>query len=138
MTPESHSSTTTRPSIGVALVLVGFPAEQVPAFKYFLLLLNRLQRTFEFAFYDSPADHPLVRMLNTYVPGDARFKLVRRLWRRHRNKLLAPPADLYPHLLPFAAELKRCAAEAIKRFDLATAFPSQVIVITRITLSNYH
>lgn len=38
--------------VRVGLVLAAFPREKVAAFKYFLLLLNRLQRTFEFEFHE--------------------------------------------------------------------------------------
>ena len=35
------------------------------AFKHFLLLLNRLQQTFEFAFYKGPSDDSLVEWLRS-------------------------------------------------------------------------
>lgn len=124
--------------VSVALVLAHFPKRHVVAFKYFVLLLNRLQQTFEFAFYDPPVEHALMKLLRK------RWAFP---WTRHSkpNKESGPigrnlvdPDDARPHLVPFAETLKAVAEERIKRFDLAPAFPQQVIIISRATLSNYH
>ena len=121
MMPDETEATAGAPPsvpISVALVLANFPQKQIPAFKYFLLLLNRLQRTFEFAFYDPPPDEPLTAALRSKKPVD--------------------PGSVRRHLLPFGASLKAIADETINRVDLARAFPSQIIVISQATLSNYH
>lgn len=129
-TAERHSLSTMSPEIqateelvdklpiSVALVLANFPTKQIAAFKYFLLLLNRLQRTFEFAFYDPPNNHPLMTAL--------------------RSEQLLDPDQLREHLLPFANELESSAKKRIEKYDLARSFPTQIIVISQATLSNYH
>src|SRR3954470_120796 len=103
-TPGSRSL---RPQerLRVGLVLGGFPSEKAAAFKYFLLLLNRLQETFEFEFYDSPADDPLVRILGSKKPVDA---------------------ETVREMLPtFATSLKRSVDRVIRDFDLAASWPTQ-------------
>jgi hypothetical protein len=107
-----------RRPISVGLILANFPRRQVPAFKYFLLLLNRLQKTFEFAFYDPPAGHPLIGTAARTGPID--------------------PDRLRPLLLPFEQSLREIAEKRITQFDLARNFPSQLIVVSRARLTNYH
>ena len=135
--------------IGVALVLAHFPTRQISALKYFLLLLNRLQRTFEFGFYDPPLDHPLMAVLkpDPVTPIRKRWlpvllsRSAGELWRAMTGrgpKQLIPPDRLRKELLPFGSALSSKAADRIEQFDLAPTFPEQVIVISRVTLSNYH
>lgn len=104
--------------IRVGLVLVAFPHEKSTAFKYFLLLLNRLQRTFEFAFYEAPSDDPL------------------NAWLGSGNVLSAN--ETREQLLGFADRLHLSAEEQINAFDLSSSYPSQIVIISLATLSNYH
>ena len=116
-TAASPSDTFVGP-IAIALVLANFPSKQVPAFKFFILLLNRLQHTFEFAFYDADPDDPFMATL--------------------REKQLLNPDVVRAELVPFGGRLQAKARETIERYDLAPTFPTQVVVISQATLSNYH
>lgn len=113
-TTESQNRKPTR----VALVLAGFPLEKATAFKYFLLLLNRLQTTFEFQFHDPPADDPLVSMLAGKERLDA--------------------DEIRPRLLDFAKQLKADFENNVQAFDLSSTYVSQIIILSRATLTNLH
>lgn len=104
--------------IRVALVLAAFPSEKATAFKYFLLLLNKLQQVFEFQFHDPPREDKLVPFLAA--------------------KGLKDPDETREHLLEFADRLKATFDANVRAFDLSTTYVSQVIVISLATLSNYH
>jgi hypothetical protein len=50
---------------------------------------------------------------------------------------LIAPADVRPHLL--LSQINRGSrTQRIKQFDLTGGVPQQIIVISRVTLSNYH
>jgi hypothetical protein len=117
-TQTSVSTARTQRPIGVALVLANFPSNQIAAFKYFILLLNRLQRTFEFGFYDAPARDKFICGLTQ--PG------------------LLDPALTRSGLVPFGERLCLAAEERITQHDLSPNFPEQIVVITQVTLSDYH
>jgi hypothetical protein len=102
----------------VGLVLGGFPSEKATAFKYFLLLLNRLQRTFEFEFYDPPAEDPLMGLL--------------------RSKDLLDANSVREKLPAFANRLRQSVDRVIQDFELAVTWPTQIIIVSLATLSNYH
>jgi hypothetical protein len=104
--------------IRVGLVLIAFRGKQARAFKYFLLLLNRLQRTFEFAFYDAPSDDPLTMWITSARVLD-----------------VDATRDL---LVPFSERLQQRAAARIRAEDLSTSHPPHLILISLATLSNYH
>jgi hypothetical protein len=104
--------------IRVGLVLAAFPLEKATAFKYFLLLLNRLQEVFEFQFHDSPASDPLVSLLACTEALDA-----------------VATGD---QLLDFATRLKADFDRKIVRHDLSPTYVSQIIIISLATLTNYH
>lgn len=106
------------PPIRVGLVLAAFPREKETAFKYFLLLLNRLQKTFEFAFYTPPKNDPLVALLSSGRVLDA--------------------DETKGQLLGFAERLRRRAEEQIRIFDLSSSYPTQVVIISLASLSDYH
>jgi hypothetical protein len=102
----------------VALVLGGFPSEKATAFKYFVLLLNRLQQTFEFEFYDAPTGDPLIPILRSDDPQNP---------------------DLVREMLPaFANRLRQSVHRVARDFELPTAWPTQTIIVSLATLSNYH
>jgi hypothetical protein len=117
-TPSSRSSRGTQDRLRVALVLGGFPSEKATAFKYFLLLLNRLQRTFEFEFFDPPSEDPLIEILRSKDPLEANSV---------REKLPA-----------FDNRLRQSVDRVIQEFELAATWPTQIIIVSLATLSNYH
>ena len=96
--------------ISVGLVLAAFPRDNATALKYFILLLNRLQRTFEFAFYECTSDDPLVKWLKSARVLDADAT---------RNQL----SD-------FGDRLRQRAEDRIRRYDLSNSYPSQLTVIS--------
>lgn len=116
----SSGEMTSRPAppIRVGLVLAAFPREKETAFKYFLLLLNRLQKTFEFAFYEPPENDPFIRLLGSGEVLDA--------------------DETRGHLLGFAELLRRRAEGQVREFDLSSSYPAQIVIISLATLSNYH
>lgn len=56
----------TRP-IRVGLVFVAFPAKDITPYKYYLLLLNHLQRSCEFELYDVDEDDDFIRLLGSNI-----------------------------------------------------------------------
>lgn len=120
MASESSETSTAPPTppIRVGLVLAAFPREKSTAFKYFLLLLNRLQQTFEFAFYEPPASDPFIG------------------WLVSKGKL--DDDEARNQLLGFADRLRRSAEKQINEFDLSSSYPSQIVIISLATLSKYH
>ncbi len=107
-----------KPPIRVALVLAGFPLEKATAFKYFLLLLNRLQRVFEFQFHDAPEDDELVAILS--------------------GKEALDSDEIREQLLDFAERLKADFDENIEHFDLSSTYASQIILISLATMTDLH
>jgi len=55
----------------IALIIVGFKPKQETACKYFLLLLNHLQSTFEYEFLDRPEKNELLTKLASQDEADA-------------------------------------------------------------------
>src|SRR5712692_3931814 len=104
----------TKMPIRVGLVLAAFPSENATAFKYFLLLLNRLQTVFEFQFHDPPRDNKFVRFLST--------------------KGLKNPDETRDQLLDFARRLRAKFDLDVEAFDLSTTYVSQIIIISLATL----
>jgi hypothetical protein len=103
--------------IRVGLVFAAFPAKDTTPYKYFLLLLNHLQRSCEFELFDVDENDEFIKGLKAdLVDGDDA-----------RNGLEA-----------FGTRLRQQIASAIKDHDLAVEHPDQLIIITGVTLSDYH
>lgn len=104
--------------IRICLVFAAFPANDLTPYKYFLLLLNRLQRSCEYEIYDISPDDKFINMLASppIVDADAA-----------RNGL----AD-------FGVRVRQQIVEGIKVHDLAEQQPDQIIVITGVILSDNH
>jgi hypothetical protein len=106
------------PPIRVALILAAFPSETANAFKYFLLLLNRLQHVFEFEFHEPAKNDPLIRHLQS------------------KKRLNAD--RLREQLGQFSTRLKQSFDQSRAHFDLSETYVSQIIIISLATLTNYH
>jgi hypothetical protein len=103
--------------IRVGIVFAAFPAKDTTPYKYFLLLLNSLQRSCEFELFDVNEDDDFIRTLDSkIVDADTA-----------RNGLEE-----------FGVRLRHHIALAIKAHDLAVEQPDQIIVVTGVTLSDYH
>jgi hypothetical protein len=103
--------------IRVGIVFAAFPAKDTTPYKYFLLLLNRLQRSCEFELFDIDENDEFVKTLDeTIVDADEAIK----------------------GLDAFGTRLRQQIAAAIEVHDLAAEQPDQIIVVTGVTLSNYH
>ena len=119
MSEFTASEKTNRPDlIRVALVLAAFPTEKESAFKYFLLLLNRLQHTFEFEFHQPPENDAFVSYLESKERLDA--------------------DETENQLIEFSARLKGSFNKRVTRWDLSKTYVSQIIIISLASLSNYH
>jgi hypothetical protein len=114
----TNGKANTPSAIRVALILASFPSETASAFKYFLLLLNRLQHVFEFEFHEPPNNDPFIR----YIQSKKRLNAD-----RTRDQLI-----------PFSARLKEAFNQRIHHFDLSETYVSQIIIISLATLTNYH
>jgi hypothetical protein len=98
-------------------VFAAFPANDITPYKYFLLLLNQLQQSCEFELFDVDENDEFIRGLAAdVVDGD-----------EARNGLEA-----------FGTRLREQIHSAIKSNDLAVEYPDQLIVVTGVTLSDYH
>jgi hypothetical protein len=103
--------------IRVGVIFAAFPAKDTTPYKYFLLLLNSLQRSCEFELFDIEEDDDFIKRLSSkIVDADTA-----------RNGLE-----------DFGTRIRTQIAMSIEAHDLAVEQPDQLIVITGVTLSDYH
>ena len=101
----------------IAIVFAAFPARDITPYKYFLLLLNQLQRSCEFELFDVDEDDEFIKELRkSFVDAD-----------KVRNKLDA-----------FSIRLRQQMSVAIENHDLVAEQPDQIIVVTGSILTDYH
>jgi hypothetical protein len=102
----------------VAVVFAAFPAKDLVPYKYFVLLLNHLQKSCEFELVDLDEDDAFVHVLSMSGVANA-------------DQARAGLAD-------FGTSLHSQIAAAIVHHDLAAEQPDQIVVVTGVTLSDYH
>jgi hypothetical protein len=103
--------------IRVGVVFAAFPAKDLTPYKYFLLVLNRLQRSCEFELFDADENDEFVRLLaDGAVDADEARKGIK----------------------AFGARLRAQIDLAIHAHDLAVEQPDQIILVTGVTLSDHH
>ncbi len=101
----------------VGIAFAAFPAKDITPYKYFLLLLNHLQRSCEFELFDIPEDDGFVRALSAkVVDGD----------------------EARAGLEAFGVRFRRNLIETAEAHDLSTGQPHHFIVVTGVTLSDSH
>src|SRR5262245_20640646 len=90
----------------IGLVFAAFPVKDVTPYKYFLLLLNRLQRSCEFEFLDYEKDDVFLHRLGsgTLDADEARSELEE-----------------------FGSRVRKQVQESMAAFDLAREMPKQLI-----------
>jgi hypothetical protein len=107
--------TVRRLPLRVAIAFGAFGVRDLTPYKYFLLLLNRLQRTCQFEIHDIDG-------------GDA---FLRSLAKSADNAQQARDG-----LADFGERFRRHIEQGIKRYDLAKDAPDQFVLITGLTLSD--
>jgi hypothetical protein len=125
MTEQREVASQIRPlmtPIRVGIVFVAFPAKDLAPYKYFLLLLNRLQSSCGFELFDVDEDDEFVQVLNKTVV----------------NKTAADGDIVRNGLDAFGIRVRKQIATSVDDFDLSEEQPDQIVVITGVTLSDSH
>jgi hypothetical protein len=103
--------------IRAGILFAAFPAKDLTPYKYFLLLLNRLQRSCEFEVFDPDDEDPFLRSLGKRVVDADRVRA---------------------GLAEYGSRVREGIASAIGTHDLATTTPDKLIIVTGAILSDYH
>ena len=118
--PENQATTTPadhQPPIRVGVAFAAFPVRDITPYKYFVLLLNRLQHSCEYELVD-------IYRKDHYVK-----------WLRQK---LVPANPARDSLAKFGARIHEQIAAAIDVHGLAVEQPDQLVIVTGATLSDYH
>ena len=118
MTSTAESPPRAKLPIRVAVVFRAFPANDLAPYKYFTLLLNHLQRSCEYELVDYDKDDPFVRFLEQSGVVDA--------------------DEAHDGLVSFGDRVRSKIGEDIAYHDLKVEQPDQIVVVTGVTLSDYH
>ena len=108
----------------VGVVFAAFPAKDTVPYKYFVLLLNQLQRSCQYEFLDIDEHDAFVTILETAT--------------LEAGEALVAANEARAGLGSFGERLRGQIRTLIDRYDLAVELPEQIIVITGVTLSDYH
>ena len=104
----------------IGVVFAAFPVKDTAPYKYFVLLLNHLQKSCEYELFDVNESDPFVALLETPAFGEVDAKSARSA------------------LAAFGERLREQIRDAIREHDLAVEEPDQIIVVTGVTLSDHH
>jgi hypothetical protein len=111
--------------IRIGVVFAAFPAKDTAPYKYFTLLLNHLQRSCEYELFDLDETDEFVRLLEKPDNVDGDLMLVN--------------ADKARDALKSCGDRLRARIRSdIDLHDLAIEQPDQIVVVSGVTLSDYH
>lgn len=116
--------------IRVGIVFAAFPAKNIVPYLYYLLLLNRLQKTIQIELFEIDTSDPFVSLLNVKPPHNEIFK--------KKKVQQANATQVRSELDAFSKRIRDQLTKSVKDFDVAKEQPDQIIIITGAVLSDLH
>jgi len=111
--------------IRIGVVFATFPAKDTAPYKYFVLLLNQLQKSCEYELFDVDETDEFVKLLENPASVDGEI-------------LVVNAEEARSSLSDFGARIRAQIQSDIVFHDLAVEEPDQIIVVSGVTLSDYH